>query len=52
MKVIYLEIIEKMKIIDIKFMIFWEELDLLWIIESQRSEKSWNKHFRLNHQID
>ena len=41
-----------MEIIDIKFMIFWEELDLLWIIENQRSEKSRNKQFGVNRQID
>ena len=41
-----------MKIIDIYFVIFWEELDLLWIIENQRSEKSWNEHFDVNIQID
>ena len=29
-----------MEIIDIKFLIFQEELDLLWIIKNQRSEKS------------
>ena len=27
-------------------------MDLLWIIENQRSEKSWNEHFRENLQID
>ena len=27
-------------------------MDLLWIIENQRSEKSQNKHFRENLQID
>ena len=41
-----------MKIIDIKFMIFQEELDLLWIIENQRSEESKNEHFGENLQID
>ena len=41
-----------MEIIDIKFMIFQEELDLLWIIENQRSQKSRNEHSGLNHQID
>ena len=41
-----------MKIIDIKFVIFREELDLLWIIENQRSEISQNKHFGVNLQID
>ena len=41
-----------MEIINIKLVIFLEELDLLWIIENQRSEKYWNKHFGLNHQID
>ena len=33
-KIIYSETIEKMEIIDIKFLIFREELDLLWIIEN------------------
>ena len=32
-------------------MIFQEELDLLWIIENQISEKSWNEHFSVNLQI-
>ena len=41
-----------MEIIIIKFMIFREELDLLWIIENQRSKKSRNKHFGVNLQID
>ena len=41
-----------MEIINIKLVIFWEELDLLWINENQRSEKSRNEHFGLNHQID
>ena len=41
-----------MEIIDIKFMIFQEELDLLWIIENQRLQKSWNQHFGANLQID
>ena len=41
-----------MEIIDIKFVIFLEELDLLWFIENQRSEKSRNEHFRLNHNTD
>ena len=27
-------------------------MDLLWIIENQRSEKSRNEHFRENLQID
>ena len=27
-------------------------MDLLWIIENQRLEKSWNEHFRENLQID
>ena len=27
-------------------------MDLLWIIENQRSEKSQNKHFEENFQID
>ena len=52
MKIIYIETREKMEIIDIKFVIFWEELDLLWIIENQRSEKSINEHFGVNLQID
>ena len=33
-------------------MIFLSELDLLWIIENQRSEKSWNEHFSVDLQID
>ena len=37
-----------MEYIDIKFVIFREELDLLWIIENQRSEKFWNEHFSEN----
>ena len=41
-----------MEIIDIKFVIVWEELDLLWIIENQRSKKSWNEHFGVNLEID
>ena len=41
-----------MEIIDIKFVIFEEELDLLWIIKNKRSEKSQNKHFGVNIQID
>ena len=43
---------EKMEFIDIKFVIFLEELDLLWIIENQRLEKSRNEHFSENLQID
>ena len=35
-EIIYSKTREKMKFIHIKFMIFWEELDLLWIIENQR----------------
>ena len=41
-----------MEIIDIYLVIFREELDLLWIIENQRSEKSWNEHLGVNLQID
>ena len=41
-----------MEIIDICFVIFREELDLLSIIENQRSEKSRNEHFGVNLQID
>ena len=41
-----------MEFFDIKFVIFREELDLLWIIENQRSEKSRNEHFCENLQID
>ena len=52
MKTIYSETREKMKFIDIKFMIFRDELDLLWIMENQRSEKSWNEYFGVNFQID
>ena len=33
-------------------MIFQEELDLLWFIENQRSEKFRNEQFGLNNQID
>ena len=29
-----------------------QELDLLWFIKNQRSEKSRNEQFGLNHQID
>ena len=36
MKIIYLETRENMEIIHIKFVIFQEGLDLLWIIENQR----------------
>ena len=43
---------EKIKIIHIKFIIFREELDLLWIIKNQRSEKSRNGRFGINLQID
>ena len=38
MKIIYLETREKIEFIDIKFVIFREEMDLLWIIENQSSE--------------
>ena len=41
-----------MKFIDIKFVIFQEEINLLWIIENQRSENPQNKHLRGNRQID
>ena len=41
-----------MEIIDIEFVIFGEELDLLWIIENQISDKSWIEHFGVNLQID
>ena len=51
MKIIYLETREKMKIIDIYFVIFQEEFDLLLIIEYPRSEKSQNEHFGINLQI-
>ena len=37
---------------DVKYMIFTEELHLLWFIEDQISEKSRNEHFSLNHQIN
>ena len=43
---------EKMENYDIYFMIFREQLDVLWFIENQWSEKSWNEHFGQNHQID
>ena len=33
-------------------MIFQEELDLLWFIGNERSEKSRNEHFGLNHQMN
>ena len=52
MKIIYLETIEKMEIIDIYFVIFQEELDLLWIIENQRSVKIPKWTFSVNLQID
>ena len=52
MKIIYLETREKMEIFDIKFMNFREELNLLWIIKSHRSEKFQNKRFGINIQID
>ena len=51
-KIIYTESIEKMELIDIRFMIFLWELDLLWISENQRAEISRNEHFRENLQID
>ena len=35
-KIIYLETREKIKFIDIEFVIFEEEMDFLWIIENQR----------------
>ena len=41
-----------MEFIDVKFVIFREELDLLSIIENQISEKSRNEHFDVNLQID
>ena len=41
-----------MEFIDIKLVIFQEVLDLLWIIENQRSENPWNQHLRGNLQID
>ena len=34
MKIIFTKTIEKMENFDIKYVIFWEELDLLWIIEN------------------
>ena len=37
---------------DIKLVIFQEEMDLLSIIENQRSENPRNKHLRGNLQID
>ena len=52
MKIIYSESIGKMEFIGIKFVIFQLEMDLLWIIKNQRSEKSWNQHFRETLQID
>ena len=52
MKIIYSESTEKMQFIDIKFVTFQWEMDLLWIIENQRSEKSWNEHFKENLQMD
>ena len=39
-KIIYSESIEKIEFIDIRFVIFLSELDLLRIIEYQRLEKS------------
>ena len=41
-----------MEFIDIKFVIFLEEMDLLWIIENQRSENPRNEYLRGNLQID
>ena len=35
-----------MKFIDIEFVIFGLEMDLLWIIENQISENFRNEHFR------
>ena len=40
-----------MKFIDIKLVIFREEMDLLWIIENKRSENPRNEHLRGNLQI-
>ena len=33
-------------------MIFRQELDLLWSIENQWSEKTWNEDLGQNHEID
>ena len=49
---IYLETKEKMKFIDIEFVIFWKEIDLLWIIKHQRSKNPQNEHVKGNLQID
>ena len=48
----YLKTREKMENFDIRFVIFTQELDLLWFIENQWSEKSWNEHFSRNTKID
>ena len=52
MKIKYFKTREKMEFIDIKLMIFREEIDLLCIIEYQRSENPRNEHLPRNIQID
>ena len=49
---IYSKTREKIEFIDIEFVIFREEMNLLWIIENQRSENPWNEHLRGNLQIN
>ena len=41
-----------MEFINIKLVIFREEMALLWIIENQRSENPRNEHLTGNLQID
>ena len=41
-----------MEFIDIEFVIFGWEMDLLWIIENQISENPRNEHLKGNLQID
>ena len=41
-----------MEFIDISFVIFGQEMDLLWIIENQWSENPRNVHLRGNLQIE
>ena len=40
-----------MEFIDIKFVIFGQEMYLLWIIENQILENPWNEHLKRNLQI-
>ena len=41
-----------MEFIDIELVILQQEMDLLWIIENQRSENPQNEHLRGNLHID